>query len=160
MASKAAAVEVSSGSSAPNVSSTGEVRGRVKQRLMLVLAVQLDEPRRQFLQRSGRGQGAVDESAAPALRGDLAAYQELFPAVLENRLDRGDVLASANQVPGCPPPSSRPTASTSIDLPAPGLARQDVQARVEFDLNRVDDRQVLDAQEAKHGESERTPIVT
>ena len=40
------------------------------------------------------------------------------------------------------------------------LTRQDVQARVEFDLNRVDDREVLDAQEAKHGESERTPIVT
>src|SRR4029077_15760789 len=80
-----------------------EVRGRIEQRLMLVLTVQLDETRRQVLQRTGRGEGAVDEGAAPALRGDLAAHQELFPAVLEDRFDGGNALASAIQSPGGPP---------------------------------------------------------
>jgi hypothetical protein len=36
------------------------------------------------------------------LRCDLAAHQEVFAAVLENRLDRGDLFASANQIAGSP----------------------------------------------------------
>ena len=39
-----------------------EMRGRIEQRLVLVLAVQLDQAGRQVLQRAGGGEGAVDEA--------------------------------------------------------------------------------------------------
>ena len=65
---------------------------------MLMLAVQLDEAVRQFLQRAGRRERAVDEGAAPALRRDLAADEQLFPTALEDRLDGRGVLAGAHEV--------------------------------------------------------------
>ena len=41
---------------------------------------------------------AVDERAAAALRGDLAADEQLLAAVLEDRLDRGGFLAGPDEV--------------------------------------------------------------
>ena len=35
-------------------------------------------------------------------------------------------------------------------LPCPGFAGQDVQTRLEFNLDRIDDGEVLNAKEAKH----------
>ena len=88
--------------------------------------------------------------------GDLAPDQQLFPAALEDGLDGRGVLAGAHEV------ARRPSAEQKADrlhedrLPRAGFAGQDVQAGVELDLDRVDHREVLDAQEAKHAESENS----
>src|SRR5205814_936430 len=131
-----------------------------EQRLVLVLSVQLDEPAREVLQRAGRSKSAVDERAAPALRGDLASDDQLFAAALEDGFYRRAVFAGANQV------ARRPAAQQQADgldedrFAGAGFAREDVQPRLELDLGGVNDGQVADAQEAEHGESARTPIVT
>ena len=45
---------------------------------------------------------------------------------------------------------SRPTASTSIDFPAPVSPVRTLRPGLEFDLDRIDDGEVLNAKEAKH----------
>ena len=61
-----------------------------------------------------------------------------------------DVFAGADQV------ARRAAAEQQADrfdqdrLAGAGLAGQDVEAGVELDLDRVDDREVLDAEEAEH----------
>ena len=75
-----------------------EVRRRIEQRLMLVLPVQLDQARGQLFQRAGCGESAVDEGAAPALCGDLAANEDFVAAVLENGFNGRDVFARTNQI--------------------------------------------------------------
>jgi hypothetical protein len=65
---------------------------------MFVLAVQLDQPRRQLLQRAGSRERAVDVGAAPSLRGDLTADQEFFAAAFENGFDGRRVFTGADEV--------------------------------------------------------------
>ena len=92
----------------------------IEERLVLVLPVQLDEPPGQILERAGGRERAVDERAAASLRRDLATNQQLFAAAFEDAL-RSDAASSPvrTRSPEARPPSSRPTASTRIDLPAP-----------------------------------------
>ena len=54
-----------------------QVLRRVEQLLVFVLAVELDEAVGKILERRGRGERAVDEGAAAALRGDLATDDQL-----------------------------------------------------------------------------------
>jgi len=89
----AAQIDKCLGDSCGTIVETGEliedwqVRERFEQRLMLVLAVQFDQPRRQIAKGRSRGQRAVDEGAAPALARDLPADDQLAVGVLEDRLD-------------------------------------------------------------------------
>ena len=63
-----------------------EMRRRVQQRLVFVLAVEFQESGRQFLQGGCGRQVAVDERAAPTLRRDFAPHQIFVGANLEDRL--------------------------------------------------------------------------
>ena len=137
-----------------------EMRRRVEQRLVLVLAVQFDEAIGQVLQRAGRRERAVDERAAAPLRRDLAADEQFLAVAFEDRFDRRGVLAGAHEVSRRPPAEEQADGLDEDRLPGPGFAREHVQAGVEFDLDRVNHREVLNAQEAEHGKMARTPIVT
>jgi hypothetical protein len=75
-----------------------EMRRRIEQRLVLMLTMQLDQPRRQIFQRAGGRQRPVVERAAAPQRGDLAAHQQFFPAAFEDGLDRRRLLAGADEI--------------------------------------------------------------
>ena len=102
------------------------------------------------MQRAGGRQRAVDERAAAALRGDLAADEQLFAAALEDRFDGRGVLAGADEVARGAAAEQQADGLDEDRLAGAGFAGQDVQAGVELDLDRVDDREVLDAKEAEH----------
>ena len=73
---------------------------RIQQLLMLVLAMQLDQPVRQIFERRGGRERAVDEGAASALRGDLASDDQLAAVLgFEDGFDGGEVFAGTNEVP-------------------------------------------------------------
>ena len=106
----------------------------IEQLLMFVLAVQLDESIRQVLQRAGGGQRAGDERAAPTLRRDLAPDDDLLRRrSFEDRLDRGELFAGADQI------LRRASAQEQADgldedrLAGAGFARQDVERLFKFD---------------------------
>ena len=78
-----------------------EVRSRIEQYLVLVLPVQVDERLRQVPERGAGGERAVDERAAAALGGDLPSDEDLAAVrPVEDRLDRGGVLAGSDEVGG------------------------------------------------------------
>ena len=136
------------------------MRRLIEQRLMFVLPVQLDQLRREIFEGAGRSESSVDECPAAALRGELASDEQLFPAVIEDRLDRGHLFAGADEVARCASAEKEPDRLNENRLARTGLSGEHVEARVELDFDRIDDRQVSDAQEAKHWEMARTPIVT
>ena len=74
------------------------MRGRIEQRLVLVLAVEFDEPVGEILQCASGGEVAVDERTAAALSGNLAAYEPLFSANFEDGLDCRCFFACADKV--------------------------------------------------------------
>ena len=117
---------------------------------MLVLPVQLDQTPGEILERAGRGERAVDEGAAASLGRDFAANQQLLPAAVEDRFDGRRVLAGPHEVARRSPAEQQADGFDQNRLAGAGFARQDVQARVEFDLDRVDDGEVPDAKEAEH----------
>jgi len=125
-----------------------EVRRRVEQRLMFALAVNLDEVRGQVLQGTSRRQLAVDERAAAALRGNLSPdndFGEFVAAAFENRFDGGCGLIRSDEVPGRAAAKQQADRFNQNRLAGAGFAGQDVEAGAEFDLDRVDDREVGDA---------------
>ena len=63
----------------------------------------------------------------------------------------GDVLAGADEVAGRAAAEQQPDRLDEDRLAGPGFARQDVEAGLELDLDRVDDGEAFDAEEAKHG---------
>ena len=117
---------------------------------MFVLPVELDQPRRQILERTSGRQLAVHERATPALLGDLAADQQFFPAAFKNGFDGCAVFAGADEVAGRPTAKEKPDRFHEDGFTGPGLACEDVQAGLELDLNRVDDCQPPDAKEPEH----------
>ncbi len=119
------------------------MRRRIEQRLMLVLAVQLDQARGQILERAGGRERAVDERAAAALRGDLAP-DEQFVAVRLSKIAStvGDLFAGPDEVAGGAAAEQQADGLDEDRLAGAGLAGQDVEARLELDLDRVDDREV------------------
>src|SRR5262245_19489348 len=112
--------------------------GGVEQRLVLVLPVKLDQPRRQILQRAGRRQRTVDERPAASLGGNLAADEKLFSAALEEGLDGSAVLAGPDQLARSPPAEQQALGLDHNGLARAGFAGQDVQAGIELNLDRVD----------------------
>ena len=73
--------------------------GGIEQRLVFVLAVQVDELAPEFPQRRRRGERVVDERAAAALRRDLPSHDHLAAVrPLEDRLNRRGLLAGAHEV--------------------------------------------------------------
>ena len=131
-----------------------EMLGGIEQLLMFVLAVQLDQPIRQILERRGGGQRAVDEGAAAALRGDLAAHDQLAAVFgFEDRFDGGDVFAGANQILRGASAEQQADRLDEDGLAGAGLAGQDVERLFKIDGDRLDDRKVADGQVADHEES-------
>ena len=128
-----------------------EVRGGIEQRLVLVLAVQLDEVGRHLAQHRGGGQRAVDERPAPPGCGDLPADQDLAAVrPLEDRLDGRGVGAGADQVGRGAAAQQEPDRFDEDGLARPGLAGEGGEARIEVDLNGFDHRQVADAKRTQH----------
>src|SRR5207253_7192577 len=127
-----------------------EMRRRIEQRLMFVLSVQLDEPRRQLLQGARRRERAVDERTASTLRRDLAADQQFFSAAVEDGFDGGDVLVGPDKVARRAPAQEQADRLNENRFAGSGFACQDIEAGVEFHLDRVDDREVADLQKAEH----------
>src|SRR5580765_7943206 len=113
------------------------MRRRVQKGLMLVLAVEFDQPVGQVLERAGCRECPVDERAAASLRGDLAPDQQLFPAILEDGFNRRGVLARAYEVARRAPSEEQANGLDEDRLAGPRFARQYVQPRVEFHLDRV-----------------------
>jgi hypothetical protein len=128
-----------------------EVRRRIEQELVFVLAVELDEVRGHVAQHAGGGQGAVDERAAAARGGDLAPDEHLGPiGALEERLDGGRIGPGPHQV-GRSAASQEQTDSLHQDrLPRAGLTGESGEPGVELDLDGFDHRQVADAKRAQH----------
>ena len=69
------------------------------------------------------------------------------------------VLAGAHEVARGPAAEQETHGLDQDGFTRAGFAGEDVQARLELDLGRVDDREPLDAEEAKHAERARTSIV-
>ncbi len=123
----------------------------LEQSLVIVLAVQLDQTRREIAKRRRGGQRAVDERATASLRRDLPADDHFAVAGVEDRLDGRDVFARPHEVARRARAKQQSDGFDEDRLAGARFARQDVQAGFELDLDFVDDREVLDAQVAQHG---------
>src|SRR3954464_3661803 len=132
------------------------MRRRVEQRLVLVLPLQLHKAGRQILQRPGCGEGSVHEGAASALAADLTPDEELIASALEDRFDRGAVLTRPDEIAGRPSAEQQADRLDEYGLPRPGFAGQDVQTGIELHLDRIDDCEPFDTQEAEHLKEENS----
>ncbi len=112
-----------------------QMRRRVQQGLVFVLAVQLDQPRGQILQRTGGRQVPVDERTAPALGGDLASDQQLLAPAFEDGLDCRAVLPGSDQVAGGATAQEQPDRLHEDRLAGSGFPGEDVQPGVELELD-------------------------
>jgi hypothetical protein len=138
-----------------------EMCRRVEQRLMLVLPVQFDQLGGQLLECTSGRQFAVDVGAAAPLTRDFTSDQPLRPArALEDRLDGRQLLARPDQVAGGAAAQQQADGSDEDRLTGASLSGKDVQAGVEFELDRIDDREVFNLEKAEHLKKERTPILT
>ena len=115
--------------------------------------------------RAGRRAGAPRSRSAAAVTSAPSTNARLRPcAVTSRRTISSRAVARRRRSPGrsrmsspvrtrsaeARPPSSRPTASTRIDLPAPVSPVRTFRPGVELDLDRFDDGQVADAEESEH----------
>ena len=125
---------------------------RIEQQLVLVLAVQIDEPGPEIPERAAGHQSAVDGRPAAALRGDLAP-DDRFAAVgrFEDGLDRGRLLSRSYQVRRSAAADQQADGTDEDGLAGAGFAGEDAEARLEFELERVDDGEVADGKESQHG---------
>src|SRR5580765_175618 len=78
-----------------------QMRRRIEQRVMLMLTVELDEPRREILESARRHQLAVDERTASPLRRNLPSDEEFLAAAFEDRFDGREIFAGSHQVARC-----------------------------------------------------------
>jgi hypothetical protein len=129
------------------------MRRRIEQRLMFVLPVKLDQPRRQLLQRARGRQRAVNECAAAALSGDVAPDEQLLARGVEDGFNRCRVFAGPDQVAGRPAAEQQTDRFDQHRFSGAGLAGEDVQPRLEFDLGGIDHREMPNPQEAQHASS-------
>ncbi len=128
-----------------------EVRGGIEQDLMFVLSVQVDEPAAGVAQRGARRQCAVDQRAAASLGRDFAPHDQLAPVLgFEDCLDGGQLFAGAHEIGGGASADQQSNGPHENALAGTGLPRQDREAGLEFQLEPVDDREVLDAEETQH----------
>ena len=127
---------------------------------MLVLAVELNQPAGEFLQRASGGQLTVHERAAATLARDLSADEALFPTAVENGLDGRGRLSRPDEVARRAAAEQKAHGFDQNRFAGTGLASQDVQAGVKLQFDRIDDRKVFNPEKAEHRERERTPILT
>ena len=101
-----------------------EVRGRIEQHLVLVLAVKIDQPAAQLAQRRAGDERAVHRGAAASLRATsrrtIISRPSAFSKIASTAALSSPVRTRSAEAR---PPTRSPTAPTTIDLPAPGLAR-------------------------------------
>ena len=132
------------------------MRRGIEQRLMLVLAVELDQARRQILQRAGRGESPLMNARLRPCAVISRRTSSSSPPLSKIASMVADVFAGADEV------ARRAAAEEQADrfdedrLAGPGFAGQDVQAGVELDLDRVDDREALDARKRSMRKSENS----
>ena len=128
------------------------MRGGVQQDLVLVLSVQIDKAAAKLPQRRTRRERAVHGSAAPTLRRDFAADDDLLAGWrLEDGFDRGRLFAGADQVRGRSSTHQEANRSDEDGFAGASFASQDVQARLEFELEPIDDGEMSDREESQHG---------
>ena len=127
------------------------MRQRIEQRLMLVLAVQLDEPLRQVAQRAAVARAPLMNERLRPWLDDLAADDQLV-AVASSKIASMVAcgFAGANQVGRGAGAEQQPDGLDEDGLAGAGLAGQDVEAGLELDLDGLDHRKVADAEEAQH----------
>ena len=70
--------------------------------------------------------------------------------MVEDGLNRSLGLARADEIGGCAAADQEADRLDQHRLAGAGFSRQDVETRLEFDLDRIDDGEVLNAKEAKH----------
>src|SRR5688572_12520531 len=118
---------------------------------MLVLAVHLDELVRQLAERARGGERAVDERSAAALVRDLPSHDRLAAVgALEDCLDGGLRFARADEIRRGAGAEQETHGLDEDGLAGPRLPRQDVEARLELDLDGLNHREAADAEEAEH----------
>ncbi len=69
---------------------------------------------------------------------------------VEDRFDRGEILAGADEVLSSPAAEQQPDGLDENRLAGAGFARQDVERRFEFDGHRFDDRDIPYGEIADH----------
>ncbi len=131
-----------------------DVLGRIEERLVFVLSVQIEQARAEIAQRRRGRERVVDEGAAAALIRHFAAHDRLAAVrTLEDGLHRRERLTRAHEV------GARAAAEQQVDRPdddgfsGASFAGEDVQARLELDFEMLDDRQMSNAQEPEHVEA-------
>ncbi len=141
-----------------------EVHGRVEQALRLVLPVHDREVRRHVAQQAHRDERTVHGRAALAARLQLAAEHDLVavsrqaalveerlgPGHLEDRLDRSPLLARADEVGRGAVAEHQAERVDQDRLAGAGFAREQGEAGAELQLQRGDERDVVDSQQFKH----------
>ena len=145
---------------------------RIKQRLVIVLSVKVDQGPGQVEQPpDGNGQ-TVDETAAATVRSDLPADDEftvlgldahgvqkrqtaVIGLQLENGLDETPFLARPDHVRARPRSENQTQGADEDGFARAGFTRNDVQPGSEFDFNSVDQRVVDDQQAAEHVQDSR-----
>ena len=125
------------------------------QGLMLVLPVQV-HPRRHPLPHRPRGdQHVVDEGAGAPFRGDFPADDDVGAVGVAMMAWTEAAVAPVRTMSAeARPPRSRPMPSTSTDLPAPVSPVSTVRPRLERQVERLDDRELADADEPDHGRND------
>ena len=129
-----------------------EVRSRIEQHLVLVLAMEIDQVGGQLTQRRGRDQGAVEEgAAATALNRHVAPdHQFRTTGVFEDGLYRGLLLPRPHEIRRRPAADEQSDGADEDRLARAGLAGEHVQARLELDFQAVDHGQIADGDESEH----------
>ena len=149
----------------------GALRARVEQRLMLVLAVDVDEQTAEKLEVLQRRGLAVDERARAAVGADHAAQRALRPLVeaalpkpVDRRVPRWAVELHADlRALGARAHGARVGAIAEREaervhedrLAGAGLAGHHAEAARELELDLVDDRVVPDLDQAQHSSQPR-----
>ena len=127
---------------------------RIEQRLVLVLPMQLDQRRCLIVECRRRHERVVDERPAAPLRVDVTPDDQCLAGLhvghVKLRLDVCLCLARTDQIGGRAAAHQQPDSLDEHRLAGASFAREDVQARLEFNLDRIDDGEVLNAKEAKH----------
>src|SRR6187397_1093731 len=116
-----------------------------------MLSVEFQKFRAEVSKRRARRERIIDERAAPALCGNFAANDDVPPGgVLENCLDDREWFASSDEVARGATAHEQTDRFDQYGLPGAGFPCQNVQPRLEFDFEMIDDREIAHAEEAQH----------
>ena len=142
----------------------GQVAGGVQQLLAVVLAVYVQQAAAQ-LPHLGHGDGPSVQAAGVApVPLDLPLEQQLLPLVHavvgqpgqgrqtgEHRRDQGGLGPGADELPAGPLAQHGADGVDDDGLARPRLAGEDVQPAVKADVRRLDDGDIFNVQQGKHG---------